>query len=150
MKTPEELERHRERQRTYKFRHPERVRESNRKWDAANQEKRMEVKRTWNREHPKAWNLIHSRSDTIRRARKLGVETERFTWLEIANRDDWTCQSCGTQIWECMRGRNVPTAPHIDHIVPLSRGGPHTRSNSQLLCAGCNLRKHNKIPVEAV
>lgn len=34
---------------------------------------------------------------------------------------------------------------HLDHIVPVSRGGGHDRSNLQVLCSGCNLKKAAKI-----
>lgn len=30
---------------------------------------------------------------------------------------------------------------HVDHIVPLARGGKHAASNLQILPAGINLRK---------
>lgn len=36
---------------------------------------------------------------------------------------------------------------HVDHIVPLSKGGKHEAVNVQLLCAGCNLHKSNRDPI---
>lgn len=40
------------------------------------------------------------------------------------------------------------TGYHIDHKLPLSRGGSNWPSNLQLLCPGCNIRKHNKTDEE--
>lgn len=37
---------------------------------------------------------------------------------------------------------------HLDHINPLSRGGPNVPSNTQLLCQPCNNSKYNKDPIE--
>lgn len=37
---------------------------------------------------------------------------------------------------------------HVDHIVPLSRGGPNIRSNLQILCPFCNISKHAADPIE--
>ena len=36
---------------------------------------------------------------------------------------------------------------HVDHYMPLSRGGANTRENLRLACAPCNLRKAAKDPV---
>lgn len=35
---------------------------------------------------------------------------------------------------------------HIDHRMPLSRGGSNDRSNIDLLCPKCNLAKSSKLP----
>jgi len=35
---------------------------------------------------------------------------------------------------------------HVDHIVPLSKGGKHRPSNLAVACDVCNLSKHTKMP----
>lgn len=37
---------------------------------------------------------------------------------------------------------------HVDHIVPIARGGRHAIGNLQMLCARCNLSKGKKFIVE--
>ena len=37
---------------------------------------------------------------------------------------------------------------HVDHIVPVARGGSNDRRNLQLLCQPCNLHKHAKDPID--
>ena len=51
---------------------------------------------------------------------------------------DWKCADCKI---------NVRRWNHVDHIVPLSKGGTNLRQNLQLLCPACNLAKGAKVAV---
>lgn len=48
--------------------------------------------------------------------------------------------------WYC--GKSIETEYHIEHRVPLSRGGSNDLSNIVLSCPACNLSKANKLPHE--
>lgn len=55
--------------------------------------------------------------------------------VEVWQRDKGQCVYCGSK-----------TNLHYDHIIPFSKGGSSTTAaNIQLLCAACNLRKHDNI-----
>lgn len=41
-----------------------------------------------------------------------------------------------------------PLRYHMDHVTPLSKGGSNGIENIALTCGPCNLRKHNKDPIE--
>lgn len=56
---------------------------------------------------------------------------------EIARRDNYTCQICGKYMPDGI-------GLHIDHIVPISKGGKTVPSNLQVLCSKCNGRKGAK------
>lgn len=76
----------------------------------------------------------------LRRARMAGVETEYVTRRQIIERDGMTCYLCGR---EC-RDEEI----HLDHVIPLSRGGPHCAANLKVACALCNLSKGALTPSE--
>ena len=46
------------------------------------------------------------------------------------------------------RSRLVLGVSHIDHITPVNQGGTNGLENTQLLCAGCNLRKSDRNDTE--
>lgn len=75
-----------------------------------------------------------------RRASRLTAE--RLDWRDIAERDGWRCRLCGKRINRRLVFPHVGS-PSIDHVVPLSLGGPHTRANVQLAHLGCNAKKNN-------
>lgn len=50
---------------------------------------------------------------------------------------EYVCQKCG-QKFRTRRGL------HLDHIIPMARGGKTVAANLQVLCAACNLRKGTK------
>ena len=56
---------------------------------------------------------------------------------QIALRDNYTCQKCGKYMPDGV-------GLHIDHIIPLSKGGKSVSSNLQVLCSKCNGSKSNK------
>jgi len=80
-------------------------------------------------------------SSAVRRKRIKQGGYERFDPMEVLNRDNWRCQLCGIDTPRKLRGTYDDRAPELDHIVPLSKGGAHTRENTQCLCRSCNLNK---------
>jgi len=44
--------------------------------------------------------------------------------------------------------KNIDNGYHIDHYVPLSKGGQHTKNNIVISCPTCNLRKNAKDPID--
>jgi hypothetical protein len=47
-----------------------------------------------------------------------------------------------TRINKCM---GIPNLMHVDHIIPVSKGGFHAPGNLQILPAKLNIRKYNKL-----
>lgn len=56
---------------------------------------------------------------------------------KIIIRDNYTCQICGKYMPD-------EVGLHVDHIVPISKGGKTVPSNLQVLCSKCNGSKSNK------
>jgi hypothetical protein len=54
--------------------------------------------------------------------------------------DDWNCAYCDCEL--------SYGDIHIDHIVPLSKGGTNDIENLALSCKPCNLRKGARTPEE--
>lgn len=56
---------------------------------------------------------------------------------QIKKRDNYTCQVCGKYMPD-------EVGLHVDHIIPVSKGGKSIPSNLQVLCSKCNGSKSNK------
>lgn len=56
---------------------------------------------------------------------------------KIMRRDNFTCQICGKYMPDGV-------GLHIDHIIPVAKGGKSVPSNLQVLCSKCNGRKSSK------
>lgn len=83
------------------------------------------------RAYVSAWkraNRDKTRAHSVRRGPDSGAS--KFG-QPILSEQGGKCLRCGTSAgpW------------HVDHIVPVARGGGHDRGNLQVLCAPCNLRK---------
>ena len=78
-----------------------------------------------------------------RRAKLLGSVVEDFTSKEIFERDNYICHLCGKRVRKKYKFPDT-RCPTIDHIIPISRGGNHTKSNVKCAHHGCNIRKCNR------
>jgi 5-methylcytosine-specific restriction endonuclease McrA len=74
-----------------------------------------------------------------RRAREE-AKIERFDPLEVYKRDGWLCGICRAEVDPAVLHPD-PMSASLDHVVPLSKGGDHTRENSVLAHLICNIRK---------
>jgi 5-methylcytosine-specific restriction endonuclease McrA len=102
------------------------------RWAKANSDKLAHTQsrfRTRNRDKRK--NQEH-----IRRSVKSNTSARLVTERDIARLLIQACIYCGQ-----------PSA-HIDHIIPLSRGGTHSIGNLAPACQWCNLSKSSKFIME--
>lgn len=101
----------------------------------SNPEKNRKTTREWVKKNP---DRVLA-SQLSRRAREKTNSTE---WeikkanafaMQIRSAESFLCRYCG---------KTFPTTSlHIDHVVPVSRGGSHTADNLAASCKSCNLSK---------
>ncbi len=105
---------------------------------AAYRERNRESLRTASREYTRLWRLAHpdqaNDAARIRRARLAEVPSEPIRRSVVWERDEGVCHICREPAdlddW------------HLDHVVPLSKGGPNLYTNVAVSHPVCNLRKH--------
>lgn len=78
-----------------------------------------------------------------RQTRQYQIKQERAKMTEslrydILKRDNFRCQICGSSAQDGVK-------LHVDHIVPVSKGGKTIRSNLRTLCDRCNMGKSDKM-----
>src|SRR6185437_11193092 len=98
----------------------------------------------WLKKRPELLRRRWQANKQRRRAAKYAGHVERFSSQEIYERDGWVCGICDQPV---DRSRRYPDrdSASLDHIVPLSRGGSHTRRNVQLAHLRCNLDKSDRV-----
>lgn len=72
---------------------------------------------------------------------KIKMERQKLTnslRYDVLRRDKFQCQICGATIQDGVK-------LHVDHIIPVSKGGKTTIENLRTLCDRCNLGKSDKI-----
>lgn len=101
------------------------------------------------REQQKAYSIEYRKRPEVREAvrlrahhRRVLAPPDKIPVSEIAALYDAQRKRCAV----CRKA--LRKTYEIDHIVPLSRGGPHSIANLQLLCPPCNRSKGAKDPIE--
>lgn len=80
----------------------------------------------------------HLKKRTKNKKRRKRTHIPRGMRHEVFKRDNYTCVECGAK-------KDDGATLHVDHIIPVSRGGTDELSNLQTLCSDCNLNKSNMI-----
>lgn len=91
------------------------------------------------------WRQGRRIARATRKARVRAATVERFDPVEVLARDGWRCHICRRSTPPRLRGTTDPRAPELDHVVPLAKGGEHTRQNTACACRRCNILKGDKL-----
>lgn len=83
-------------------------------------------------------------ADARRRALKAGATVETFSNSEVFARDNWTCGICSTNV-DRLLAYPDPMSASLDHVVPLSLGGDHSRANTRCSHLTCNVQRGNRV-----
>lgn len=122
----------------------------NHKSQAANQWHRYYLE---NKEEIKArvikYNQSHRAERTAREAKRRGL----IAGVVIGNLKEieeiYRCAKEDPKVRCYLCGKLIPLGHrHVDHIVPVSKGGAHRPSNLAVACDECNQWKYNKTPEE--
>lgn len=113
----------------YYVRRSEVVKARSRKWDQNNKDRKRAICRDWASSHRE--EMRHYRMAS--RAKKWGCESD-LTLAELLELrvTQKSCKYCAST-----------SKLTVDHIVPLAKRGPNTRSNIQILCFSCNSQKRD-------
>jgi len=141
----------RESQRLWREANRERNRGTSHLWREANLEKKREQSRLWNRMHPEARQASSQKRRATPRGKALdaatihnrrvqlnGISLAADTVLELKTDFDGFCPYCWEKI---VKG-------HMDHVVPVTKGGTNARENLAWVCSTCNQQKGGKSLLE--
>ena len=148
--SPEAIERERQAKRSYYLRkkndpdYKRKAAEASSRWRASNPEKVRELntrpRESWSKVNPEGARAAARRYDQKHKGKRRAQTADRRA--KTKTNDPRVIALYEIAAWLREQGDDV----HVDHIIPLSKGGRHTYENLQILTAAENLSKGNKTP----
>lgn len=97
--------------------------------------------REYEKANPEKTKIL-GRIKANRRRARLSTSVKHYTRIDVERifkLQKGKCASCGGSIKDKF---------HIDHRIPVAKGGDNSPYNIDLLCPSCNMRKSSKLPHE--
>ena len=142
-----------ERNLAYRKAHPDVGRAVSKRWRKAHPEKVREMKLLYGPRYAEHKREYDKKYRSENREKLNSLKLARWHMKRSAE-GSFTPEDI-TALLESQSGRCANTACrkslkrhgyHIDHVIPLSKGGSNWPTNLQLLCPTCNLKKSDKDP----
>ena len=136
----------------YREKNAEHIAEKKRKWrknnpDKAKKHKSDSQKRNRASANARSKRFRERHPDKMRAKSRVDAHQRRTANGEFTAQDiDLLYRSQRGKCWWC--GKPLGAAYHIDHRIPLVRGGTNAPENLCLTCPPCNLSKGAKLPHE--
>ena len=122
----------------------EQINKRNKEYYQSNKEKILEQKKEYHKDNPHKTR----EADRRRRALKKANVHEPYSEKQVLEKYGTNCHICKKPVnLSANRSAGAPgwqQGLHIDHVVPLSQGGPDTLNNVKPSHGLCNLQKNNK------
>lgn len=108
-------------------------------WYKANKSRMDELAKADRLKDPERYSTYrHTRRSRL--ANAIGAHTPAELCV-LFDKQGGKCATCKVKIAKTGRSRY-----HLDHVMPLSKGGSNYINNIQLLCQPCNQKKYTKLP----
>lgn len=130
----------------------ERQRGLSEKWRRENPDRLRELGRSADRrrylqkaDYNKVWRA-KNREVVASHSRNRRALVKNSEGIHTADDVNWLLR---TQRYQCAVCRSdIKRSYHVDHILPLARGGSNDKTNLQVLCPTCNNQKHAADPID--
>ena len=117
-------------------RYREKGREASRLWREKNPTKYKENLQNWIKKYPDRYKLITTKGNSRRRA------AEKNNTPDLTHNQKLIIETIYLQRIRLEKKLGIQF--HVDHVIPISKGGLHIPSNLQVLPAKLNLKKNSK------
>ena len=141
----------------YRKQNEEIIKKKQKEWGDKNRTNRLKKKIEYNRRHRKEIRKWHKEYlQTEKGKEKSRVGTANYRAKKRNNSDGtitykalrWLRKLQNNKCYKCKKPLDFisPRATHLDHHIPISKGGKHSIENVVYLCQFCNLSKSDTIP----
>lgn len=119
----------------YNRAHPEVHRSADHKYSLSHKDQLQAKQRAWQQTHPEIVQVRNARRKALKYGNTpIGEMLTEAQWRGILDQFNYSCAYCGRKMERLT----------IDHIIPLSKGGPDSLRNVVPCCPRCNSAKRNK------